>query len=582
MKILVIGGYGNFGKRLVKSLLQYSDHEIIIAGRSIDQAEETVRLLKTEFGKTVSITRLDVLSTELNKAIIAQDPDIVVNASGPYHFQLGRERDEQLNYRLARACLSAQCHYIDLADNRDFVSHFADSLDTQAKQLGLTLVTGASTVPSLPDAVIQHFLPQFSDLTSINYGISPGNRTERGRATVASILSYTGKTFTTLKNGRFKSVYGWQDLSRYDFGGPIGTRWMSNCDIPDLELLPAKYPSLKSVKFQAGLEVSILHLGLWFLSFFTRISLLKNWSRYASLLTNMSEWFSSLGSDSGGMFIELAGQDLDGSPKIIKWQLVAEDGVGPNVPIISALILIQKIAENKLNSGAQPCMGLFNLDEFFEVRVASVLQMVNIDSNACSSDGLTPHEQLEQIAIKSHELVNDQYHVLNEILIPELAKENIQFVRRDKWTDLQRKWLNKFFNEELLPILTPVGLDSAHPFPRILNKSLNFIISLTGKDAFGRNSGRAILQVPRALPRIIQLPVDETQSGHYDFVFLSSIIHAFVNELFNGMTVKGCHQFRVTRNSDFFGDEDFGLNGNVLVDNGNGADFDPENDFITV
>ncbi len=202
------------------------------------------------------------------------------------------------------------------------------------------------------------------------------------------------------------------------------------------------------------------------------------------------------------------------------------------------------------------CISSSNLDEFFEVRVASVLQMANIDSSAFSSDGLTPHEQLERISVKTHELVEEQYNVLNNILIPELAEENICFVRRDKWTEVQKKWLEKYFNVELLPILTPVGLDSAHPFPRILNKSLNFIISLTGKDAFGRNSGRAILQVPRALPRIIQLPAEDTGSGANDFVFLSSIIHAFVNQLFNGMTVKGCHQFRVTRNSDFFVDDD--------------------------
>lgn len=202
------------------------------------------------------------------------------------------------------------------------------------------------------------------------------------------------------------------------------------------------------------------------------------------------------------------------------------------------------------------CISCSNLDEFFEVRVASVLQMATMDPDAFSSDGLTSHEQLERISNKAHDLVNEQYHVLNEILIPSLEKENIHFVRRDKWTAVQRKWLEKFFNEELLPILTPMGLDSAHPFPRILNKSLNFIISLTGKDAFGRNSGRAILQVPRALPRIIQLPQDDAESGKYDFVFLSSVIHAFVNELFTGMTVKGCHQFRVTRNSDFFVDDD--------------------------
>ncbi|MGJ0491631.1 polyphosphate kinase 1 [Methylobacter sp.] len=202
------------------------------------------------------------------------------------------------------------------------------------------------------------------------------------------------------------------------------------------------------------------------------------------------------------------------------------------------------------------CISCSNLDEFFEVRVASVLQMATMDPKAIGPDGLTPHEQLEQIAINAHQLVDEQYTVLNEILIPKLKEQNIRFIRRSKWTEAQHKWLENYFNDELLPILTPVGLDSAHPFPRILNKSLNFIISLTGKDAFGRNSGRAILQAPRALPRLVQLPGEETGSGPADFVFLSSIIHAFVGDLFNGMTVKGCYQFRVTRNSDFFVDDD--------------------------
>jgi len=202
------------------------------------------------------------------------------------------------------------------------------------------------------------------------------------------------------------------------------------------------------------------------------------------------------------------------------------------------------------------CISCSNLDEFFEVRVASIIEMATIDPKAVGSDGLTPIEQLEKISIHARQLVSEQYQILNEVLIPKLAEENIHFIRRKDWTEAQHKWLFRYFNEELLPILTPVGLDSAHPFPRILNKSLNFIISLTGKDAFGRNSGRAILQAPRGLPRVIQLPADETLGGGSDFVFLSSIIHAFVSELFTGMTVKGCYQFRVTRNSDFYVDDD--------------------------
>jgi len=202
------------------------------------------------------------------------------------------------------------------------------------------------------------------------------------------------------------------------------------------------------------------------------------------------------------------------------------------------------------------CISCSNLDEFFEVRVASLLQLAELDPPVATLDGLSPAEQLEKIGLKAHELVAEQYKVLNEIIIPQLNTENIHFIRRKNWTPEQRKWIEEYFNIELLPILTPVGLDSSHPFPRILNKSLNFIISLAGKDAFGRNSRRAILQAPRALPRIILLPKEITQSDGYHFVFLSSVIHEFVNELFNGMTVKGCHQFRVTRNSDLFIDDD--------------------------
>ena len=202
------------------------------------------------------------------------------------------------------------------------------------------------------------------------------------------------------------------------------------------------------------------------------------------------------------------------------------------------------------------CISCSNLDEFFEVRVASVIEMVAMDPDTRGIDGLTPKEQLDLISIQTRLLINDQYATLNNILLPALKKEHINFVRRNEWTQEQSKWLEIYFNEEVLPVLTPVGLDSAHPFPRILNKSLNFIISLTGKDAFGRNSGRAVLQAPRTLPRIIKLPSQETNSGPNDFVFLSSIVHAFIDQLFHGMTIKGCYQFRVTRNSDFFVDDD--------------------------
>jgi len=202
------------------------------------------------------------------------------------------------------------------------------------------------------------------------------------------------------------------------------------------------------------------------------------------------------------------------------------------------------------------CISSSNLDEFFEVRVAGLIQRSELGAVRTEPDHYTPQEALAAICSSAHQLVAEQYRVLSQILLPAMDEQGIHFIRRSDWNPSQQAWLRRYFEEELLPILTPIGLDPAHPFPRILNKSLNFIISLAGKDAFGRDIDLAILQAPRALPRIIKLPPGETDSGPHDFAFLSSIIHAFVDELFHGMKVRDCYQFRVTRNSEMYLDEE--------------------------
>jgi len=202
------------------------------------------------------------------------------------------------------------------------------------------------------------------------------------------------------------------------------------------------------------------------------------------------------------------------------------------------------------------CISSTNLDEFFEIRVAGLKQKLELGSTQAGPDGLSPQQTLTAITRRARELVNEQYRVLNEILIPALAAEEIRFIRRTEWTPAQAEWLQHFFEHELFPVISPLGLDPSHPFPRILNKSLNFIVSLKGKDAFGRNSGMAVVQAPRALPRIVQLPPEIAGNGPHDYVFLTSIIHAYVDELFPGMKVEGSWQFRVTRNSDLFVDEE--------------------------
>ena len=201
------------------------------------------------------------------------------------------------------------------------------------------------------------------------------------------------------------------------------------------------------------------------------------------------------------------------------------------------------------------CIAGSNLDEFFEIRVAGLKQQQAFGATQRGPDNLSPTEQLKRVAELAHVLVNEQYRVLNEELRPRLAAQGTRILLRDDWNPKQTQWLKRYFSHELVPILSPVGLDPAHPFPKILNKSLNFIVTLEGKDAFGRSSGKAVVQVPRSLPRVIRLP-ESCAVAPYDFVMLSSIVFANVGELFPGMHVTGCYQFRVTRNSDLFVDEE--------------------------
>jgi len=220
---------------------------------------------------------------------------------------------------------------------------------------------------------------------------------------------------------------------------------------------------------------------------------------------------------------------------------VLDQARDPRVPVLERLRFL--------------CISSSNLDEFFEIRVAGLKQRTGLEaSQPVGPDASSATELLRSISAEAHRLVEAQYAVLNHEVIPLLRENSIDLVRRGDWSEAQEKWLKHYFRDEVLPVLTPIGLDPAHPFPRIINKSLNFIVALEGKDAFGRSNALAVVQAPRSLPRVISLP--KAKEGRAEFVFLSSVIHAFVDQLFPGMRAKGCFQFRLTRNSDLFVDED--------------------------
>ena len=213
----------------------------------------------------------------------------------------------------------------------------------------------------------------------------------------------------------------------------------------------------------------------------------------------------------------------------------------PNIPLLERLRFL--------------CIFSSNMDEFFEVRVAGLKEQILARSTQRSTDGMTARQQYRAVSDMAHALVAKQYALFNNEIIPALAEHDVHFFRRTHWNEIQAAWIQDYFFRELMPVLTPVGLDPSHPFPRVLNKSLNFAVELSGRDAFGRNSGAAVVQAPRSLPRVIRMPED-IAGCEYGFVFLSSILHAHVDALFSGMKVEGCYQFRVTRNSDLFVDDE--------------------------
>ena len=196
-----------------------------------------------------------------------------------------------------------------------------------------------------------------------------------------------------------------------------------------------------------------------------------------------------------------------------------------------------------------------NMDEFFEVRLAGLQRDIAFNQARPEADGMHPKDVLRIISDKCHEAIERQYKLLNDDLLPLLAQENIHFIARDSWTAPQVQWIKHYFRQQVAPVLTPIGLDLAHPFPRLVNKSLNFLVTLEGNDAFGRKLGMAVVPAPKSLPRIIRLPDDVCESGD-NFIFLSSIIHYHAGYLFPGMKSTGCYQFRLTRNSDLFLDEE--------------------------
>ncbi|NIA68758.1 hypothetical protein HBA54_09160 [Pelagibius litoralis] len=355
-RVLVIGGYGVFGRKLCERLLRDPMVELLIGGRSQARAETLVEELRPDFpGRTLAAVTVD-WDGPLDESLSRASPALVIHTAGPFQ---GRD------YRVAEACIAQGCHYIDMADGRDFVTGFS-SLDAAAKAAGVLAVAGASSVPALSAAAADHLRTGFKRIDEIVIGITPGNRAPRGRAVVEAILSYSGKPLQVWHNGAWRNAFGWQGLQRRRLPG-LGGRWFATCDVPDHALFPARYEGVRSVTFQAGLELSLLHLGLWALTWPVRWGLIGSLRPLTGLLLAVAKCLGPFGSDRGGMFVELTGLDRLDRPSHRRWSLRAGTGHGPTIPVVPAAILAGKLLRGEIAvRGARPCLDFMSLEEFRE------------------------------------------------------------------------------------------------------------------------------------------------------------------------------------------------------------------------
>jgi len=349
-RVLIIGGYGNFGRFIATMLAREDDIQVIIAGRNLDKANQLASQLNAI--NPVEVARIDINQGFAN-VLAAIAPDLVIHTSGPYQGQ---------DYDVALVCIEQGCHYIDLADARSFVSQIT-SLDEAAKANNVLICSGASSVPGLTSAIIDKYIEEFDCLESIEYGIATAQRTNRGLATTSAILSYAGKPFKTLIDGELRNVYGWLDLKSRLFWG-LNNRLLGNCDIPDLDLFPVRYPTLKTIRFQAGLELKLLHLILAALSNLVRIKLIPSLQPLAPLLLGISRIFDFFGKDDSGFYMEMTGRGKEADKQKVVFEIVAHDSDGLYIPSIPAILMAKKLARNEISkTGAYPCMGFIDLDD---------------------------------------------------------------------------------------------------------------------------------------------------------------------------------------------------------------------------
>lgn len=353
IRVLVLGAYGFFGSRISEALVRNPRVQLLLAGR--DETRATA--LAYQLGLTSAhAKRVDAEDPRLATLLKKLGVNLLIHTAGPFQRQ---------EYHVAQACIAAGCHYFDLADGRDFVAGIT-RLDAAARAAQLAVISGVSSLPALSAAVVDQYLGEFSRLDGIRIGISSGGLVP-GPATIRAIFGYCGKPFRVLENGQWVEVHGWLDRRTHDFPKPVGTRLFGRCDVPDLTLLPARYPGVKTVSFHAGFVSETAHKAVELLARQVQAGRLDSALPFAGVFYTLGRRLQTLLGDSGGMFVAMSGADVEGKPRTLTWKLLAAENHGPRIPCAPSIALTHKIAAGVVPApGAQACMGLLSLDEILE------------------------------------------------------------------------------------------------------------------------------------------------------------------------------------------------------------------------
>ncbi len=353
--ILVIGGYGQFGGRLCQRLSDISDAKVLVAGRSLSKAEAFCQ----KHGGNLTPQAFD-LRTDLNAQLKMLEPWLVIDAAGPFQSVFGR------GYALPEACIQYSTHYIDLSDSGAFTRGIAD-LDATAKQNGVSVISGASSVPALSSAVVDAAQPRFARITSIEGGISPGGKIDLGLSVTQAVLSYLGKPLKIFVGGVWTHELGYARVHKHKIalrGEPALNRYFGLCDAPDLVLFPGQYKGVETVRFFGSQELWLIHINIRILAWLQKRKLVRNLQNHARFFSRAGTWLGRFASERGGMYMHILGMDEAENPVSQTWTLIASEGDGPFIPTLAAEILTRRWLEHEPKPGARPALSQISLSEF--------------------------------------------------------------------------------------------------------------------------------------------------------------------------------------------------------------------------